>query len=140
MRRRASQFVLFLFLAHLGVSSISGAPAASSPQQTADSSGRRFTLVASSVASQQGNPETRVETTVNNVSAQSLGPIDPYVIAGGGGTSSAGNFTVTGTIGLPAAGSSLSGSTYALSGGFWNTVSGTTTVVVKKRRGQITSQ
>ena len=140
MRRRASQFVLFLFLAHLGVSSISGAPAASSPQQTADSSGRRFT-VASSVASQQGNPEkTRVETTVNNVSAESLGPIDPYVIAAGGGTSSAGNFTVTGTIGLPAAGSSLSGSTYALSGGFWNTLSGTTTVVVKKRRGQITSQ
>jgi hypothetical protein len=41
-----------------------------------------------------------------------------YKIAGGGGTSTNGNFSVTGTIGQPDAGS-MSGGAYSLTGGFW---------------------
>ena len=44
--------------------------------------------------------------------------IDWFTIDGGGGTSSGGNFTLTGTIGQPDAGT-LSGGNYTLQGGFW---------------------
>ena len=44
--------------------------------------------------------------------------IDWYTIDGGGGTSSGGNYTLSGTIGQPDAGT-LSGGTYTLQGGFW---------------------
>ena len=45
-----------------------------------------------------------------------------YTIDGGGGTSAGGNFTLSGTIGQPDAGSPsspLSGGNFALVGGFW---------------------
>ena len=45
--------------------------------------------------------------------------IDAYVVAGGGGTSSGGNYTLSGTVGEPSAGSALSGGGYILQGGFW---------------------
>src|ERR1700745_4042238 len=41
-----------------------------------------------------------------------------YKIAGGGGTSAGGTYTLSGTIGQPDAGV-MSGGTYAISGGFW---------------------
>jgi len=44
--------------------------------------------------------------------------IDWFTIDGGGGTSSGGNFSVTGTIGQPDAGT-LTGGSYSLRGGFW---------------------
>jgi hypothetical protein len=44
-----------------------------------------------------------------------------HTIAGGGGTSSGGTYTVTGTIGQPAAGN-LSGGAYTLTGGFWGII------------------
>lgn len=47
--------------------------------------------------------------------------IDWYSIDGGGGTSSGGNYTVTGTIGQPDAGTS-SGGSYTLTGGFMSVV------------------
>jgi hypothetical protein len=47
--------------------------------------------------------------------------IDWYSIDGGGGTSSGGNYTLTGTIGQPDAGTS-SGGNYALTGGFLSIV------------------
>lgn len=47
--------------------------------------------------------------------------IDWYSIDGGGGTSSGGNFTLTGTIGQPDAGT-LSGGNYTLNGGFMSIV------------------
>jgi hypothetical protein len=46
--------------------------------------------------------------------------IDWYKISGGGGTSSGANFSVSGTIGQPDAGSALTGGNYALTGGFWS--------------------
>ena len=46
--------------------------------------------------------------------------IDWYRIAGGGGTSSNGQYTVTGTIGQHDAGGPLAGGPYALTGGFWS--------------------
>jgi hypothetical protein len=49
--------------------------------------------------------------------------IDWYNIAGGGGTSSAGGYTVSGTIGQPAAGGPMTGGGYSLTGGFWSLVS-----------------
>src|SRR5207253_9256822 len=44
--------------------------------------------------------------------------IDWFTIDGGGGTSSGGNYTLSGTIGQPDAGT-LSGGNYTLEGGFW---------------------
>lgn len=41
------------------------------------------------------------------------------VIAGGGGTSTTGNFKVDGTVGQPAAGTSLSNGQFSQAGGFW---------------------
>jgi hypothetical protein len=42
-----------------------------------------------------------------------------YKVAGGGGTSSNGQYTVSGTIGQPDASSAMTGGNYSLTGGFW---------------------
>jgi hypothetical protein len=44
-----------------------------------------------------------------------------HTIAGGGGTSSGGNYSVSGTIGQPAT-ASMSGGSYSLTGGFWSII------------------
>jgi hypothetical protein len=46
--------------------------------------------------------------------------IDWYKIAGGGGTSSQGQYTVSGTIGQHDAGGPMTGGNYSLTGGFWS--------------------
>src|ERR1035437_7471107 len=46
--------------------------------------------------------------------------IDWYKIAGGGGTSTNGQYSVSGTIGQHDAGGAMSGGNYSLSGGFWS--------------------
>jgi len=48
--------------------------------------------------------------------------IPTHVIAGGGGTSSNGGFTLTGTIGQDDAGATSSAGSYSLTGGFWTTL------------------
>jgi hypothetical protein len=45
--------------------------------------------------------------------------IDWYKIAGGGGTSTGGVYSVSGTIGQPDASGAMSGGNYSLTGGFW---------------------
>jgi hypothetical protein len=42
-----------------------------------------------------------------------------FTIDGGGGTSTGGNFTLSGTIGQPDAGAPLTGGNFSLTGGFW---------------------
>jgi hypothetical protein len=54
---------------------------------------------------------------ISRASAQSY-TIDWYKIAGGGGASTAGVYSVTGTIGQPDAGS-MTGGQFSLEGGFW---------------------
>jgi hypothetical protein len=49
--------------------------------------------------------------------------IDWYKIAGGGGTSTNGQYSVTGTIGQPDAGGPMTGGNYSLTGGFWSLIS-----------------
>jgi len=49
--------------------------------------------------------------------------IDWYKVAGGGGTSSAGQYALSGTIGQPDAGGQMNGGSYALTGGFWALIS-----------------
>jgi hypothetical protein len=49
--------------------------------------------------------------------------IDWYKIAGGGGTSTNGQYTVTGTIGQPDASGAMIGGNYSLTGGFWSLIS-----------------
>ena len=49
--------------------------------------------------------------------------IDWYKIAGGGGTSSNGQYSVSGTIGQHDAGPPMSGGNYSLTGGFWSLIS-----------------
>ena len=46
--------------------------------------------------------------------------IDWYKIAGGGGTSSNGQYTLSGTIGQHDAGGPMTGGNYSLTGGFWS--------------------
>jgi hypothetical protein len=48
--------------------------------------------------------------------------IDWYRIAGGGGTSTSGVYTVSGTIGQHDAGGPMTGGPYSLTGGFWSLV------------------
>jgi hypothetical protein len=55
-------------------------------------------------------------------SAQSYS-IDWYKISGGGGTSTNGQYAVSGTIGQPDAGMAMTGGNYSLTGGFWSLVS-----------------
>ncbi len=43
-----------------------------------------------------------------------------FKISGGGGTSANGPFTLTGTIGQPDAGATMSGGNFAVTGGFWS--------------------
>ncbi len=52
--------------------------------------------------------------------AEGLGPINPYVVSGGGGTSVGVNFSLDGTVGEPSATNTLIGGTFTLDGGFWN--------------------
>jgi hypothetical protein len=49
--------------------------------------------------------------------------VDWYKVAGGGGTSSNGQYTVSGTIGQHDAGQQMSGGNYSLTGGFWALIS-----------------
>jgi hypothetical protein len=49
--------------------------------------------------------------------------VDWYKIAGGGGTSTSGTYTVTGTIGQPDASGTLTGGNYSVTGGFWSIIS-----------------
>jgi hypothetical protein len=49
--------------------------------------------------------------------------IDSFKIAGGGGTSTNGQYTVSGTIGQPDAGMAMSGGNFSVSGGFWSLIS-----------------
>ena len=48
--------------------------------------------------------------------------IDWFKIAGGGGTSTNGQYSVSGTIGQPDAGGQMSGGNYSIIGGFWSLV------------------
>src|SRR5262245_59786856 len=56
-------------------------------------------------------------------SAHAQFSIDWSKIAGGSGTSTGGVFSVTGTIGQPDAGPTLSGGNFSLTGGFWSLIS-----------------
>jgi hypothetical protein len=49
--------------------------------------------------------------------------IDWHKIAGGGGTSTGGVYSVSGTIGQPDAGGPMTGGSYSLTGGFWSLIS-----------------
>src|SRR5580658_6047034 len=49
--------------------------------------------------------------------------IDWYKVAGGGGTSSNGQYSVSGTIGQPDASGAMTGGNYSLTGGFWALIS-----------------
>jgi hypothetical protein len=60
--------------------------------------------------------------SANSLRAQSYS-IDWYKIAGGGGTSSNGQYSVSGTIGQHDAGGPMTGGNYSLTGGFWSLLS-----------------
>ncbi len=49
--------------------------------------------------------------------------IDWYKVAGGGGTSTGGTYSVSGTIGQPDASGPMTGGSYSLTGGFWALIS-----------------
>ncbi len=45
--------------------------------------------------------------------------VDWYKVAGGGGTSTNGNFSISGTIGQPDASGALTGGNFSVTGGYW---------------------
>lgn len=49
--------------------------------------------------------------------------IDWWTIDGGGGTSTGGVYSVSGTIGQPDAGPTMTGGNFAITGGFWSLIS-----------------
>lgn len=49
--------------------------------------------------------------------------IDRFTVAGGGGMSAGGQYSVTGTIGQHDAGGPMTGGSYSLIGGFWSLIS-----------------
>jgi hypothetical protein len=55
---------------------------------------------------------------LSTASAQNYS-IDWYKIAGGGGTSTGGTYSVSGTIGQPDASGAMTGGNYSVTGGFW---------------------
>jgi hypothetical protein len=60
--------------------------------------------------------------TALSASAQSYS-ISWYKVAGGGGTSAGGNYSISGTIGQPDASGAMTGGNYSLTGGFWALIS-----------------
>ena len=70
-------------------------------------------------ALQSAKPQLPQQT----ITPQAIGPIDPQVIAGGGGTSTGGNLRLDGTVGEVGAANAQSGGQFTLNGGFWNTLS-----------------
>jgi hypothetical protein len=48
--------------------------------------------------------------------------INWHKVAGGGGTSSGGNYSISGTIGQPDASGAMTGGGYSLTGGFWSLI------------------
>jgi hypothetical protein len=56
------------------------------------------------------------------LSARGQYAIDWFTIDGGGGTSTNGQYSLTGTIGQPDAGGTMSGGNYSLTGGFWSLI------------------
>jgi hypothetical protein len=48
--------------------------------------------------------------------------VDWYKVAGGGGTSTGGTYSVSGTIGQPDASGAMSGGNYSVTGGFWSLI------------------
>ncbi|HEX4342752.1 MAG TPA: hypothetical protein VH255_05140 [Verrucomicrobiae bacterium] len=77
------------------------------------------------------------------VNAQSFS-IDWFTIDGGGGTSSGGQYSVSGTIGQPDAGLTMVGGNYTVDGGFWafaaaiQTLGSPTLLIVPSGAGQAT--
>ncbi len=59
--------------------------------------------------------------TLTTATAQTYS-IDWYKVAGGGGTSTGGQYVVSGTIGQHDAGGPMTGGNYSLTGGFWSLV------------------
>src|SRR6516164_6865690 len=69
--------------------------------------------------------------------------IDWYKVSGGGGTSTNGQYSVTGTIGQPDASGAMSGGNYSVTGGFWALISvvqtpGAPTLYVSQAGGTVT--
>src|ERR1700759_4026723 len=60
--------------------------------------------------------------SASQASAQNYS-IDWYKISGGGGTSTNGQYAVSGTIGQHDAGGPMTGGNYSLTGGFWSLIS-----------------
>jgi hypothetical protein len=54
--------------------------------------------------------------------------IDWYKIAGGGGTSTGGPYSISGTIGQPDASGTMTGGAYSLTGGFWSIIAAVQTI------------
>jgi hypothetical protein len=62
-----------------------------------------------------------LEVTSPDLQAQNYS-IDWYKVAGGGGTSSGGQYSLSGTIGQPDASGAMTGGSYSLTGGFWSLI------------------
>ncbi|MFN2576341.1 MAG: Calx-beta domain-containing protein [Pyrinomonadaceae bacterium] len=108
-RIHIAALLLFLFCTAIAIAltskRLSRRTPAVKPTVALRSSGESSTTVSIS-AEPQSQESTQIETS-------------SAVIAGGGGTSTAGNLTVEGTIGQPAVGTTMDGGQFSQTGGFW---------------------
>jgi len=68
------------------------------------------------------SPEPTLDLTDSAMAQSGQSVIDRKVIAGGGGTSNAGTLRLDGTVAEVAASNNMSGGTFSINGGYWNTV------------------
>ena len=59
---------------------------------------------------------------INSIGFAQSYSIDSFTIAGGGGASTGGVYSVSGTIGQPDAGPTMNGGNYSVAGGFWSII------------------
>src|SRR5258708_25375857 len=112
----ASLVLMVLFAAVLAGS---GSPHNSHEESSERADSNKISVSRNAVG--QGSPKLGDDGSEKTVEmASTLGPIAPYVIAGGGGTSASGNFTLDGTMGEPSAADTQSGGGFTFNGGFWN--------------------
>jgi len=71
------------------------------------------------------SPQPTIEQEADTIAQGGQFKIDRQVIAGGGGTSTAGTLRLDGTVAEVAAANNMTGGTFTLNGGYWNTLGAT---------------
>ncbi|MCU1264111.1 MAG: Thermophilic serine proteinase precursor, partial [Acidobacteria bacterium] len=121
-----SRTILFILIALMLVSAAFAAKSTRFGKQRL-ATGNLYASVVTGNSASPGNKSAGSkdanERTANPSSVQVFGPIEPSVIAGGGGNSLSSSFLLNGTLGESAAGVAMSNGQFSLESGFWQATS-----------------